>query len=537
MGVKTSNLRYNSMKVFRDNLVSNTCFMFASTVSAEATAINSDESERIFLEKTIFGKKLGSSSIKFMIKKNLWTAGIVYDQYNDSLDMSILNYYVVSAPQGDSVYFSVFKCINNNSAGISSDRPIYSDSLALQNYMLNTADGYTWKYMFKVNSSDVDKYSSNGYFPIFNDTAVQNSAIAGIDNILVTNPVDNNGYETLSGTISSVAGVDVGGFRKIFLLGRNFNTLDNYYSGFCFYTTSSDGITSKKYIINESGVNSQHNQFVTVSGYIQGDISNLNNFVWSFDILPQVEIVGDGVNASAICTVVNSQIKTVIILENGINYTRAIARIVPPLFGFNPTDYLSTDTICTLKVIIPPRSNNFFGAHGSIPELELNSSKLLITGLFLQADSPPIPETNTYSKIGLVKNPIFTVPTPLLFDNRIKIQLPNVTGLNQNDSVTQSSTDFSGIIHEIDGINNYIYVTEYYGPYSDQSQNATMSLSNIIPLDIGSPLETSIGRIDITSILNSTYVNGSGDVLYINDFYPIQRTSVLTEQFKFILEF
>lgn len=537
MGVKTSTLKYNTMKMFKDNISSNTCFIFASTLLDIDVTVNSDRSQRLFLEKTIFGKKILDTDVRFMIKNNLWVSGSIYDEYSDSLDITNLNYYVISAPTGGSGVYSIFKCLNNNYNSVSLDRPVFNDNLSIQNYILNTADGYKWKYMYSVNATDVEKYSSNGLFPIINDITVQSSSVKSIDKITVTNPADNYGYDTISGTVSSIASSSTGGLRTISITAKNFNSITDYYINFCFYTKSSNGVTAKKYIIGASGLGPKGFPYIKVRGYIDGDISNLQNETWSFDILPQVEIIGDGSGADAISVVANSRITDIIILDGGVNYTRAIAKIVAPTFGFNPTDPNSSDKTCVLDVILPPRTNNTFGAHGVLPELELSSSNLLITSLFLSADTPPIPNTNTYSKVGLVKEPVFSTSTPVAFDNRIRIEVASVTGLNQNDLINQTETNFFAKIHELDSINNYIYVTEYYGPYSDQSETAAFYLSNITPLNNTLPIETPVGRIDVIGVTYPTYINGSGDVLYIKDFYQIARTSDLSEQFKFILEF
>lgn len=542
MGFSTSILHYNMMKDFVDGFSTNGYFVFGSSLSNSTTSVNSEHSARVFLEKSIFGKKIQSDGVRYLIRRTIWQPGVVYTQYDDTVDLHLTNFFVIVDPGTESGNYDVFKCLSNNYGMASTEKPIYTEDLELQNHVLYTADGYVWKYMFSASSAEQQTHGTATLFPVIPNTVVENDAKQGIDAIIVENPLNNFGYETQSGTIDSLNSIDTTeGHRTIFLNAAGFNQIRGYYDGYTFYTTSSDGVTSRKYTIRDSGLRvSDLRPYVSVEGYTTGDISNVSSTVWNYSIIPTVEVVGDGSGASAIPNVVNGRITSIQMLTTGEGYTRAFARITKPPFGFNPEVSESGDVTCTLRAIIGPSDiYSDPGGHGSNPASELDSRHVMVSSQFTREDGSVIPTTNSYSKIGLVKNPIFNDANVTLFDNRIKVELASITQLVVGDVVSQSTTNFRGVIHTIDSINSYIYVTEFNGPYIDQSETPTFYVSNVIPLDPTQPLTTPIGRVEILTdgVTYPTYQQTTGEVLHISDFDPIQRDDNLSEQFKFIIAF
>ncbi len=551
MGIKTSVLPYQIMSDFIADISTNNYFVFASSINNVSTSLNSAASSKLFLEKTLFGKKISASDVKYMIPKRIWAPGVVYDQYDDTKDLTTLDFYVISEPDSESGDYNVFKCIDNNAGGISIDKPTYDSDLSLSNYILRTSDNYIWKFMYSVKSSEYSFYRTKNLFPIIDSTSVQQIAKTGIDLIIVENPDNNNGYESLSSTINTI-GSDVSGSKRIFInvnSGETFNPTNGYYKDYSFYVSSSNGVTSKLYTITNSGIrNSDQRPYVEIANY-NGEITNIGTVVWSYSILPRVEIVGDGAGATAIPIMNGSKIKSVKILTNGVNYTRAIARIVKPNLGFEPASSASGDVTCKLRVVKSPGAH--FGAstgHGSNPAIELNSRYILLTTELTGVDDLVIPTSNTYSKLGLVRNPTFTSATTI-FDNRIKVRVSSVNQLAVGNIITQSGvsgiTTFRGIIHAIDDINNFIYLTEFFGPYFDQSETTNFYLSSDY-IDPARPLVSPAGNIDIvantiepidTGVFNPKYVQNTGLVMYMTDFEPVERSNNLTEQYKFIIEF
>lgn len=541
MGIVLDNLRYTMAKDFLDSFGTRNYYIFASSLTDSDISGNNEGSAKLFIEKTIFGKKILLENVLFMIRKVIWTPGIVYTPYDDILDLSSSSFYVITEPESESGNYHVFKCLSNNNGAASIDMPTYSNGLASQNYLLRTADGYVWKYMYSTTNDTAKTYSTPTLFPVVDDAAVIADAKSGIDKIIVSNPTTNFGYDTRTGAVISVALSDSGGTRTIILNSgesdpvNEYFRINGYYKGYTFYATSSDGVNSRKYTIVDSGVNSNQKFFVSVSNYVDDD--NIND-TWSYTISPSVEIIGDGTGASATSKIVGGRITDIIIINSGQGYSRSIARIVPPTIGFNPNDPTSGHVTCALRVVPPPPAIYNSGAgHGSNPASELKTRYVAIVSQLNAADEEIIPSTNTYSKIGVVRDPVFDSGYPVVFDNRIKIEISSIEQLSVGDVVTQPSTNFNGIIHTIDSINNTVYVTEFYGPYIQQ--DSSFYLSGLVPLDDTQPLTTPAGRVEIETggVAYPVYHMGSGELLYVSEFNSIERSENLSEQFKFIISF
>lgn len=537
MGIILDNLRYSLANDFARGFSSNNYYLFASSLTDADVSGNNDASAKLFLEKTIFGKKLQPNNVLFMVRKILWLSGTVYDQYDDAVDLSTLNFYVISEPDAESGDFAVFKCISNGNGSPSTDKPVYTEALASQNYTLRTSDGYVWRYMYKVTSSQAQTFSTTTLFPVIPDSAVVNNTKQGIDNIVITNPLTNFGYNSQTGSVLSIrSAATQEGFRVISLSGQGFNPIRGFYKGYSFYVSSADGVTSKLYSVQDSGIGvSDQRPYVAVTGYVDGDLPNVSSVTWNYTISPAVEIIGDGTGATAISTVVNNRIVGISVLNSGENYTRVAARIIPPSIGFNPS---SGDVVCVLRAILAPTAiYDAVGGHGGNPASELRARHIVIFTLLDVEDDQVLPATNTYSKIGVVRDPVFSTEAPLLFDNRLRVSVGSTDRITPGDIVSQPSTNFRGIVHSVDSINSVIYVTEFYGPYVQTE--TSFFLSNLVPLDDNEPLITPVGRVEIATggITYPSYEKGTGELLYVSEFEPIERSDNLAEQFKFIISF
>lgn len=534
MGVVTDSLYFDTLEYFKNSFLTDEHYLFGSSLTNDVDSNNSERSRLLFLEKTIFGKKIDPDDVLYMIRRVTWVSGTVYTQYDDTQYLHNTNFFVIVEPESGSGDYHIFKCISNNYGSASVDKPVYSDSIIPQNYILQTSDGYIWKYMFSVTDDQENMYSTPELFPVVLNPAVTNSASGGVDNIIVENPSSNYGYESSTGIITSIKSIDdPGNVRVIYINSQNFNPIRRYYSGYSLYATSDDGVSSRLYEISDSGVDSSNQrQYISVRGYVSGDITNPTSTTWSFSILPTVSIIGDGSGAKAIPRINDQRITSIQILDRGHSYTRALARITPPSFGFSPTDPLSRDVSCILRPVL------LKGGHGSDAPRELGSRHVLIYAQLTDGDESTIPTTNAYSKAGIVKSPEFTSNTAI-FDNRISVEVETLTQLNVGDVVTQPTTNFKAVIHQLDSINNLIYLTEFNGPYIDQAATDDFYISGIQQLDETEPLTTPAGRISIVTggIQYPPYINMTGDVLYITDFQSVERKSNLREQFKFIISF
>jgi hypothetical protein len=102
-------------------------------------------------------KRVTSSDVSLAIPRYDWTSGTVYVQYDDA-DTNLIesdNFYVVTDE------YNVYKCLFNNSGAASTTKPT-----GVSTSEFTTADGYIWKFMYKVSTSDALKFLTNDYLPV-----------------------------------------------------------------------------------------------------------------------------------------------------------------------------------------------------------------------------------------------------------------------------------------------------------------------------------------------------------------------------------
>jgi len=152
----------------------------------------------------IGGKKIFTSDISHAVPKFPWISGITYPMYDDTVDSNVLKtttsrFYVITDPE-----LNVYKCLSNNYGALSNVRPV-STTLA-PDFM--TTDGYLWKYMYTISSTDYDRFATANYIPVKTIPAddnstqwqVQNNAIEGAIHVIkVIDP--GFGYYTSTSTV------------------------------------------------------------------------------------------------------------------------------------------------------------------------------------------------------------------------------------------------------------------------------------------------------------------------------------------------
>ena len=120
----------------------------------------------------LFVKRIQSSDTVLMIPRINWASGTVYDQYDDKYGELDPDDEVYTANSGaaslkDAEFYvltdddHVYKCIFNNSNAQSTTKPTGTSTSAIE-----TADGYIWKFMFKVEASDKTKFLTPEYIPV-----------------------------------------------------------------------------------------------------------------------------------------------------------------------------------------------------------------------------------------------------------------------------------------------------------------------------------------------------------------------------------
>jgi hypothetical protein len=187
-----------------------------------------------------------------MIKYYPWQRGVVYEEYDDVTDLDETKFYAVVGPNdNDTGDYRIYKCLNNNERGSAESPPTFD--AANLNQIYETADGYVWKYMYRLTTLQFEGWNALGYIPIDPTTVVEPAEVrgGGISEIQVTNADSNQGYYEKSGLIEQVygrtSGYNVHGTVGLQIDPReqDWSSIPSYYVGqYLYVTNQSSSVTN-----------------------------------------------------------------------------------------------------------------------------------------------------------------------------------------------------------------------------------------------------------------------------------------------------
>lgn len=398
-----------SYKLLNANLISDSIksetdsyYIFAAKHTTSAnngvleTPVDSEAYKNQVYFDMLFGKKIQPNDVVNIIDRHDWTLNNVYTQYDDSdATLSSKSYYAVV--NADSQYY-VYKCLYNADNSPSTVEPDFTAVSDGSTYY-ETSDGYIWKYMYSVNSSIVQKFSTSTKFPIIANLEVSDAAVAGaIDIISVVE--SGNGYNNYLAGDNRFNSFDIAlnGNDLLYNISANSSAAssNDYYNGCYIYIKSglSNEVGQFKKIVDYS-VNSTSKTITLESSF-----TNSISISAIYDIYPGVSIYGDGsqtVNAEArvIISPYGNTVQNVEMLNTGSGYKKAVANVIA-----HATVNAGGSE---LKVIQSP-----YGGHGFDQYIELGSSSIGVSVTFANAATDFILDTNDYSTVGILRNPVFS---------------------------------------------------------------------------------------------------------------------------------
>lgn len=155
-------------------------------------------------------KLITSSDISPVIPRIDWTSGTTYDYYTDTENMLavdseaniIKQFYVRNK------FDQIFKCLWNNNDSPSTVEPQFLPGTFDNTFLVKTADGYKWKFMYSLDAGLKQKFFDDNWMPVPLNQQVPNpvanfSGAGSIDVINVT--TIGEGY-TPGGAIITITG-------------------------------------------------------------------------------------------------------------------------------------------------------------------------------------------------------------------------------------------------------------------------------------------------------------------------------------------
>ena len=531
--ILTENFRTGITKDFFNSFSSENYYIFASSIDKDTTITNSQVEKRDFLRRVIFGNKVDDTNARYLFDKNSWTEGTVYDAFDDSRDISTLDIYV-TVLDGDinEGSYNVYKCLDNNGGSASTSQPTFTT-----NEETRTADGYIWKYMFSVPPSEYITYQTTTALPYYENGSAANTAVDNISDILITS-VDSNIFESVVlGSNTAVQGITqegaVGNYKVTIITDEDPSAVnDTYQNMYIKFDSNENYIFEISQTVKPDDSTNQLDVYFTSSIiFDENEINEIESDTVS--IVPKIIVSpsdGSGDNCIAYGIIDSSgNLIDIQFANRGSNYTYATAELALPPALVGEKD-------CSLRVVVSPKNG-----HASNPISELYMSKVLVNTSFFSSGLTNIPDSNTYTKIGIVKNPTFRDSTfPSDIDNRMVLTAntdirTDVITTNSYVYQTKSGGEVvEGKIHEISYDSNTdittMYLVDYTGDYNTTFEAGDANVKT-------EPDSLITNDFTINTVTPGNYTPYSGEIYHFVDFTAIERQPDTKEKVKFVFDF
>lgn len=482
--------------------------------------------------KDIIGmKRVNSIDISLGFRKITWTYDDVYDEWNDLDDMSDPNtrFYVMTSQR------RVYKCISNNNGANSIYMPNHV-AIPIKEYN----DGYRWKYMFNITTSQLRKFFHPDYLPVNQNETIINGATSGtIDKIIIIN--GGAGYTSNSTNIPIYTG---GNGNNLVDVVSNISTVSiptgsitsltddtiNVPSGFIeslsngsvipfLIRQDNDGIIENAYgLATKTNGTLELQVKIAGSGYTSGPVHLVFSPVRAFGTT----------NNEGILSKVEVSLEPG---ENGAEFTFAKSVAVP-----------SNGSVSKHAVLHPVISP--FGGHGSKPEKELLAKNVLVNVRIAYSEGDELSVDNDFRQIGFIKNPKERSTDPNTYAQDIADMTTKMTispfssdpiEFEPDDIIIGESSLASAICidsreDESEPANRVIRFVQNY------------TSTNVIPFVEGEviyPRGSSDQRwqVVVNSITPPNVLPYSGDILFVSNIEPIPRDPDQIESITLAIEF
>jgi hypothetical protein len=467
--------------------------------------------ERDIWNNLIAAKKITSNDVEFVIPKSLWSANVFYRQFDDTITLDDLltsnvsqNLYSMYVMNSEN---NVYKCLSNGASSLTDEEPI-GDNLANKG-IIETSDGYIWKYLFNVGVDN--KYLTNDWIPTPTSTAdleYDGSPLTTIDGEITTIVVTDPGLGYIDSTIQVDAFPSACSVLTVSALVDIPNTI------FVNMGVSGNGIVGDTFVTAVNPINRRINlSYSTATA--GGGSSNL------ISILTRVIVEGDGIAALASANVSNTSIDKIIVTNYGSGYTWSNVKIFGTATGAN---------VANARAIISPK----FG-HGFNSAKELGAHNVMIALKIGEVDTTEggiISANTSLRQYGLLRNPYKYGESS------------EVTYANANTVISQTH-DVTLIAGSEYDDNEFVFQGNFSNPtfsgFVETQTTNVIKLTNVRGIiSVGSVLKGSstnpTGRT-VFSIKFPEFEPYSGDVLYNENVEAVFREDGQAENIKFVVKF
>lgn len=464
-------------------------------------------------------KKIASSDVAHIVPRYTWSADQTYHAW-DSDDSAIYDkkFYIITSE------FKVYKCIFSPGTNSTSE-PVHinTDPTA-------EGDGYIWKYMYTVTVTDAEKFLTTSYMPVTSQfipvTATVNGAVSNSTSVTL-DAGENNEFIKVG---QLVAGSGISTEITVAAISGNSLTLSANAS-------IADGVTltfgrladtDVNYANQTAQMNSGNTSLTAVAGIERYEVIDQGSGYTS----ATATITGDGTGAQASVTVAGGKVTGLTIsseANKGDGYT--VADVVISGDGNGAT---------ARAVIAPP------GGHGTDPVKELGSFFVAVNTQLSGSETGDLTVGNDFRQITLIKSPKAFGSNATLTSTTARVRRSlklasgaSLTGFAVDQIINGSSSGAKAYLAEIDTTNKVLY---YY-------QNSKTGYGNFVQGDTITGTNPSGGSAALDQTNATSWYgqasNGygpevamnSGQLLFLENRAPINRSSSQIEDIKLIIEF
>ena len=467
-------------------------------------------------------KKVLAADIAHVVPRKTWTSGNSYVAW-DSDDASIFDkaFYIITSE------FKVYKCIK---AG-----PTVSSIQPTQTLADPTAesDQYTWKYMYTTGVLDAEKFLTNSYMPV---KTISLSADA-----FVSVTTSSSTTVTLTETVPgihigmTVSGTQISGTPTVSAINGSVLTLsaaqsiDISVDPKLTFAYANDAAAEA--VLSESDYAQYLNQKASRDSATAAGIERIEVTAGGtgYTSAPTVTITGDGTGATATATISGGLVTAVTINNKGTNY-----RVVDITFsGGGGSD-------AAARAVLAPK-----GGHGTDPVAELGGFFISLNSKLDGNDGGDLTVGNDFRQIMLINEPRVYNATPLAgliatdatlkATSYLKIDVSETaagnlaTNFTVDELLVGQTSGAQAYLVEKDTTNNYLRYHQNdktgYTAFQDNEQVRGQTSQKLCDL-------LSSGAVGTPEVDRA-----SGDVLFLENRNPINRTTSQIEDIKVIIEF
>lgn len=531
---------------------------WGDTAEAEFNAPTPGDSlidDRLIWQEMLALKKIDDSRVSLVVRRSDWdiSGNTIYAQYDDN-DPNLYDQPTVarsnSVPSGKKAgnfyvindEFDIFICVSNANNSASTVKPIRPQPSSLTN-LINSIDGYIWKYLGTIKQSDILKYVTDSWIPVKKLTqddssaqwTVQQGAISDRGKVIsvIMDTVGSGYVNTYSGTIASADNNGAGSVGQAVFPSSASDVAGIYAGAHLHITTTSGAEAGNIYEIAQYNGTTRTATLTTPWSTSPSGLTGV-----TVQILPKLDVVSDGTVKPRFRPVVtNNQITSVLTLNRGENVT------------FTKLSFSTAGSLggggAQARAVLSDISSGL----GEDIEKDLGAHYVMLNARLEyregtnNAGLADFPINNEYRQIGIIRDvrnfgtTTLSSETTLIATKRLLVQGVSGTLSTFDTVLTSGSGSSAKRIIVIDYIPNVVGgVIQTTGTIS-YIQNESTGFSSISAGDVFSGGNSFSATVSTNGIINEEVNKGFGEILYVENRRPVLRAQDQIEDIKAIIEF